>query len=575
MIFTKSPSISVEPEELQCVCPCKCDLLIQKTKERKITTLHLGTFLLYEVRKYCPACNAIYRQTKIDNFVAPGSNFGYDIMEYIGRAVWSDLKTVEKIRNELAQKNVSISEREIAHLAKKFVTCVIEAFDDQKEEIRTFLHKDGGYFLHFDSTHPNQGSSHLMCAIAEEVSEKVSMVLGSAKLATESIETVTAFLRGIKEKFGDPLAGISDMLASNLTAFREVFPAVLLLLCHFHYLRDLGKDLFSYENTRLNSFLETYDTHKRLKGFIKDCKAKIEADPLLVKYLNWTENEYQPSLTLPDIVTAYFMGVWILNYKQDLHGYGFPFDRAHFSYLQRMKKVWGHLLTHQVKSTPLKELESFLGCLFGDPSFAKVMASMEQKVQDFDHIRDIMRIAPKMGDKGLNDDGEECDMILMEEELKKFLDSPTIKDNKDPSYRKIEKQMKKYWKMLFAKPIEVKTANGEIVSMYPQRTNNVMERLFREFLRNECKRTGSNTLHRRVQAMVAETPMMRNLNCPEFMKIILKGEKTLGDRFAALTAKRIQRNMSERDSAEDRLPRGLQKLIESPRFYKTFYQKAA
>ena len=536
-------------------------MLVQKTKERKIVTLHLGTFLLYEVRKYCPACRAIYRYTKIDNFVAPGSNFGYDVLEYVGRAVWSDLKTVEKIRNELAQKNVSISEREIAYLAKKFVACVIEAFDDQKEEVRTFLHKGGGYFLHFDSTHPNQGSSHLMCAIAEEVSEKVSMVLGSAKLSTESIETVTNFLRGIKEKFGDPLAGISDMLASNLTAFRDVFPSVLLLLCHFHYLRDLGKDLFSYENTRLKGFLEVYDTHKRLKGFVKDCKAKIEADPLLVMYLNWTEKEYQPSLILPDVVAAYFMGVWTLNYKQDLHGYGFPFDRAYLSYLQRMKKVLEHLSTLQIKSASLNELESFLRCLLGDLSLVKVMTSMEQKVQNFDRIRDIMRIAPKAGKKGLNDDGEECDMTLMEEELKKFLDSPAIQNNKDPSYRKIEKQMKKYWKMLFAKPIEIKAANGEIVAMYPQRTNNAMERLFREFLRNECKRTGSNTLNRRLQAMVAETPMMKNLNCPEFMKIILKGEKTLAARFAALTAKRIQKNLIDRDGMQDKLPRGLQKLI--------------
>ena len=63
-------------------------------------------------------------------------------------------------------------------------------------------------------------------------------------------------------------------------------------------------------------------------------------------------------------------------------------------------------------------------------------------------------------------------MTLMEVELKKFLDSPTIQNNKDPSYKKMKKQMKKYWKMLFAKPIEVKMANGEIVRMYPQRTNN-------------------------------------------------------------------------------------------------------
>ena len=141
----------------------------------------------------------------------------------------------------------------------------------------------------------------------------------------------------------------------------------------------------------------------------------------------------------------------------------------------------------------------------------------------------------------------------------------------------MKKQMKKYWSMLFAKPIEVKMANGDIVDMYPQRTNNVMERLFREFLRNECKRTGSNTLNRRVQAMIAETPMMKNLNCPEFMKIILKGEKTLADRFSSLTAKRIQKSI-DKDDVQEKLPRCLQRLIESPYFQKTIqklYKKVA
>ena len=70
--------------------------------------------------------------------------------------------------------------------------------------------------------------------------------------------------------------------------------------------------------------------------------------------------------------------------------------------------------------------------------------------------------------------------------------------------------------------------------IYPQRANNSMERLFRDFLRSECKRRGMDILSRRVQSMVAETPMMKNLDCQEFLKIILKGQSTLAARFAEL-----------------------------------------
>ena len=94
-----------------------------------------------------------------------------------------------------------------------------------------------------------------MCAVAEEISEKVNIVLGSVKLPTESTETVAAFFRELKEKYGTPLAGICDILSSNLAAFREVFPEALLLICHFHFLRALGKDFLDYENIRLHGFL--------------------------------------------------------------------------------------------------------------------------------------------------------------------------------------------------------------------------------------------------------------------------------------------------------------------------------
>ena len=55
------------------------------------------------------------------------------------------------------------------------------------------------------------------------------------------------------------------------------------------------------------------------------------------------------------------------------------------------------------------------------------MAALEKKVQDFDHLRAIMKIAPIYGTKGLNDDGEECDMTAMEEQLEIFIKSDKIR----------------------------------------------------------------------------------------------------------------------------------------------------
>jgi len=251
-VFSEIPTIRFESEESTCSCG-RSVLKVIKTKKRKICTRHIGPFYVYETIKCCPIedCKKTYQYTQLDYFVPPGSRFGYDIVEYIGQSVWSESRTVQQIKGDLKRQNISISEREIGYLARKYVNYVVEAHKDKQAEIRQFLHRGGGYFLYFDSMHPGDGAAHMMCAVAEEISERVSIVLGSVKLPKESTVTVAAFLRELKEKYGDPLAGICDMLASNLAAFREVFPFILLLVCHFHFLRALGKNFLKHDNTLL------------------------------------------------------------------------------------------------------------------------------------------------------------------------------------------------------------------------------------------------------------------------------------------------------------------------------------
>ena len=535
--------------------------------------MHIGPFYVHETVKVCPLknCKKTYRYTGLDVFLPQGSNFGYDVIAYIGDALWGKSHTPLQIQADLKQQNnLTISESEITLLAKKFVHYVVEAQRDKQTEIKKFLHRGGGFFMYFDAMHPGDGAAHLMCAIAEEVSEKVSIVLGSVKLPTESTETVAAFLRELKRKYGAPLAGICDMLASNLAAFQEVFPGILLLICHFHFLRSIGKTFLEYENTMLQGVLKQYDITKRLKEFVSKCKTSIETNPQLADYMKYDEKMYRSSFqTLPEIIKAYCKALWTLAYEQELNGYGYPFDRSELVYLQRMKKTYDSLKTYSLGSKELSELKFLLASVLEDSDLCHHMAALEKKVQDFDRLRAIMKIAPIYGVKGLNDDGEECDMTAMEELLKIFIESDEIKNNSDKAYQRMIKQILKYWKMLFSKPVEVRLSSGETFFTYPQRTSNCMERLFREFQRSEYKRTGMSTLGRTARAMIAETPMMKNLQCPEFVSIILNGQPTLAARFAQLDMKCIQERMKKSEN-EEKLPTGLKKILSNSDFHKIF-----
>lgn len=90
-----------------------------------------------------------------------------------------------------------------------------------------------------------------------------------------------------------------------------------------------------------------------------------------------------------------------------------------------------------------------------------------------------------------------------------------------------------------------------------------MERLFREFQREECKRTGMDTVGRRARAMIAETPMIKNLKCPEYLKIILHGQLSLAARFAELDIE-----CARKQQEEETLPPSIRKIIRDVDFYK-------
>ena len=78
-----------------------------------------------------------------------------------------------------------------------------------------------------------------------------------------------------------------------------------------------------------------------------------------------------------------------------------------------------------------------------------------------------------------------------------------------------------------------------------------------------------STLGRTARAMIAETPMMKNLECPQFMNIILNGQPTLAARFAQLDSNRIHQRV-ETSQSKEKLPAGIKKMVNNPDFYKVF-----
>jgi hypothetical protein len=141
---------------------------------------------------------------------------------------------------------------------------------------------------------------------------------------------------------------------------------------------------------------------------------------------------------------------------------------------------------------------------------------------------------------------------------------------KDPKYtadrlsQKMAEQIDKYGDKLFAEPIEVMTPQGK-ASIYPQRTNNILEQFFRGVRRGQHRRkTGNNSMHRVLQTMLADTPLVKNLDNPAYMEILLDGKENLVELFAELGPSWITNAAAESQPEIDRLLPGFRALINHP-----------
>jgi len=125
------------------------------------------------------------------------------------------------------------------------------------------------------------------------------------------------------------------------------------------------------------------------------------------------------------------------------------------------------------------------------------------------------------------------------------------------------KQIDKYGDKFFADPIEVMTPRGKS-TIYPQRTNNILEQFFRGVRRGHRRKTGNNTMHRVLQTMLADTPLVKNLDNPVYMEILLDGREDIVELFAELGASGITNAADGSQSVTDRLLPGFRSLINHP-----------
>ena len=554
-LFTERPTLYFHGKK---ICSCGRATTIRKTVKKVIVTIDMGEFETVEIQTQCHSCDIIYHSDELRSLTPHRGRYGYDVIEAVGKSRFVDCNNIEKIQKDLAEKNISISLKEISFLSKRFIVYLVLAHKEGEAELKQHMDSQGGYILHMDGTCEG-GSPHLFSCI-DELS---NIVLGNSKMPTEDSQYIMPLLESLKAAYGNPIALVHDMGSAILKAVAIVFPGVADYVCHFHFLRDLGKDLFDFEYRTIQRYTRSYSVKKILNKTLKKLKATIdkneELSDSLGNYLS-NNNIAQIEKGLDPTITAYILVAWILEFNSSSHGLGFPFDRPHLEFYLRIEKSYQelkHLKEQGVSVLPLTKLHYLLI----DNALKKLVSRIQEKISLFDKLRKAMRIASPENNQGLNDNGDD-NIKTIERRVKKFRYSSEIEKfaKNDASYHKMVKQIDKYWDKLFADPILVDTPNGKLF-IQPQRTNNLLEQSFRFLKRNGRKTSGCHSLNKTLTSMLADTPLVKNLDKPDYVEILLKGKKNLAARFADIDISLIREEEKRNAERWNKYPKRMGKLF--------------
>jgi len=86
---------------------------------------------------------------------------------------------------------------------------------------------------------------------------------------------IVPFLQKSKADFGTPVACVHDMGVGICKAVAEVFPGVPDFVCHFHFLRDIGKDFMEPAYCKLRGILRSFATSARLHAIAREARRAL------------------------------------------------------------------------------------------------------------------------------------------------------------------------------------------------------------------------------------------------------------------------------------------------------------
>jgi len=544
--------LNFHPERKTCPICGRPLAYFKTTAARSCQTLRYRTLTVRETQVRClkhpyrpkDGSPMIHGSQFLRTLVQPGAPIGYDVIVEVGTKRFVEFLQVEEVVVELQRRGVSLSSSSVSRWADFFLAAVECLHFTKIKKLKWLIKRNGGYLLHIDCTTETNSDTVFVC-----MDRIVGVVLLSEKIPSESYDEAKRQLLVLKANFGRPLGIMRDMSSHFASAVEEVFEGVPDRICQFHFLRDIGRDLFGDLHVTLGQELTALKINRDLRKAKRELEASLPVELVEAAALEFSDLSAVRATAFQrfEAVLSLRLIEWVLDFTQDGDGLGFPFDLPRLLFYSRLNRIRlrlaGYTEQHpgRIEACPwLSRLEGFLGKIAAPP--LRVAArELRSRTRAFDRLRSVLRFtvtseAPLAETMSI---GTLKEVRAYNRELLAYTKSLLARRRRGELTETEATILKHVEKYQFNLPIPEGLAEVLLRGRL-DRTNNAEESLFRDIKRGQRRQSGKKDISREFSLYGPYLPLTKNLANEQYVATVIGRVEDLPLRISQLDPRDIE-----------------------------------